>query len=74
MKVLEKSRIKDKKDVERISREIKILKQLQQKKFRPPLHSNMGRKGPKVLPNPFFVLTGEQNPKSTKASKIPVTT
>lgn len=28
MKVLEKSRIKDKKDVERISREIKILKQL----------------------------------------------
>ena len=28
VKVLEKSRIKDKKDVERISREIKILKQL----------------------------------------------
>ena len=28
MKVLEKSRIKEKKDVERISREIKILKQL----------------------------------------------
>jgi serine/threonine protein kinase len=28
LKVLEKSRIKDKKDVEQISREIKILKQL----------------------------------------------
>ena len=28
VKVLEKSKIKDKKDVERISREIKILKQL----------------------------------------------
>jgi len=44
VKVLEKSRIKDKKDVERISREIKILKTASSSECGIDLRNNRNRK------------------------------